>query len=183
MIISNIKTKPFKLFALVALLSICALLFAACSETESKAESNVASTASSAEGIAVTVEGMSMSDTLNNGDVITVFKQSEPPKTGDIIAFRHPKLKTSVKRVIAVAGQSLLLDYKNKKIIVDGEIISEPYLKSGPLDGVEGKTESAITIPENKIFVMGDNRAASLDSRNKEFGLVDFNNVIGVYKK
>lgn len=182
MIISFKKAKLIKVFTLTALISVCAMLFAACSDAEPKAGSGVASAASAA-GIEVKVEGMSMSDTINNGDVITVFEQSEPPKTGDIIAFRHMGFNTSVKRVIAVAGQSLLLDYKNKNIIVDGEIIREPYLKGGPLDGIDGSTEAAVTIPENKIYVMGDNRAASLDSRSSEFGLVDFSDVIGVYRE
>ena len=99
----------------------------------------------------------------------------------DIVVISHGAeyKKPIIKRVIATEGQTLELDYENEKIIVDGIEISEPYIKGTTFSGNYGNNVIPSVIPEGKIFVMGDNRQVSLDSRSTEIGLIDVKDVIG----
>ena len=82
-----------------------------------------------------------------------------------------------VKRVIATEGQTVDIDFANGIVYVDGEALDEPYINE-PTYTDEG-TEFPLTVPEGSIFVMGDNRNRSDDSRNAELGTVDTRYVIG----
>lgn len=129
----------------------------------------------------VDVEGSSMDDTLATKDKVIVTNLLYTPKAGDIVVISHGAEYANpiIKRVIATEGQTVELDYENERIIVDGVVIDEPYIKGSTFSGNYGDNEIPEVIPEGKLFVMGDNRKVSLDSRSTEIGLIDDENVIG----
>lgn len=129
----------------------------------------------------VEVDGTSMNDTLASHDKVIVTNLFYAPHNNDIVVISHGTnyTKPIIKRVIAVEGQTVKLDYENDKIFVDGIELSEPYIKGTTFSGNKGDNQIPDVIPEGKIFVMGDNRQVSLDSRSTEIGLIDIDNVIG----
>ena len=128
----------------------------------------------------VTVSGHSMTDTLQENDRLILSTFLYTPKNGDIVVISHGSSydEPIIKRVIAVGGQRLSINYDTYEVSVDGVILDEPYIKGNtirlrrPLDIPE-------VVPEGYIFVMGDNREGSLDSRSVEIGLIPVQNVIG----
>lgn len=122
-----------------------------------------------------------MVETLQNGDKLIVTNFNYTPKPNDIIVISHGKeyAEPIVKRVIATAGQTLKLDYENDRILVDGVVIDEPYLDVSTFCNVEADYEIPEVIPDGMIFVMGDNRGVSMDSRDSRIGLISVDNVIG----
>ena len=136
----------------------------------------------------VEVDGTSMNDTLSNGDKVIVTNLFYAPHNNDIIVISHGSKyqKPIIKRVIAIEGQTVKLDYENEKIYVDGiELEESSYIKGTTFSGNFGDKylplddDGTFVVPEEKIFVMGDNRQVSLDSRSSEIGLIDVNSVIG----
>lgn len=129
----------------------------------------------------VDVEGSSMDDTLSTKDKVIVTNLFYTPADGDIIVISHGAeyAKPIIKRVIATEGQTIKLDYENDKIIVDGVVLEEPYIGDSTFGGNFGDNKIPEVVPEGKVFVMGDNRSVSLDSRSTEIGLIDVENVIG----
>ncbi|MEE0956862.1 MAG: signal peptidase I [Ruminococcus sp.] len=129
----------------------------------------------------VEVDGTSMDDTLQNKDKVIVTNLFYTPHDSDIVVISHGEKydKPIIKRVIATEGQSLKLDYDNDRIIVDGVVIPESYIKGSTFANNKGDNQVPDVIPKGKIFVMGDNRQVSLDSRSTEIGLIDVSNVIG----
>lgn len=129
----------------------------------------------------VDVEGSSMYDTLSSEDKVIVTNFMYTPKTNDIVVISHGAqyAKPIIKRVIATEGQSVELDYENDRIIVDGVVIDEPYIDGSSFGGNVGDNDIPDVIPEGKIFVMGDNRTVSMDSRSTKIGLIDVKDVIG----
>jgi len=122
----------------------------------------------------IQVQRGSMSPTLRDGEqliLITVGRISR----GDIIAF-HLGNQTMVKRVIATAGQWVDIDEVGN-VYIDGTMLAEPYL-SGHSIG-ERDIELPLQVPDNQFFVMGDNRAISMDSRSRDFGMIHRDEIIG----
>ena len=127
------------------------------------------------------VDGHSMVPTLQHGDRLLVLNSMlyNDYQYGDIVVLRKDTFMAEpiVKRVIATEGQTVDIDFANGIVYVDGEALDEPYINE-PTYTDEG-TEFPLTVPEGSIFVMGDNRNRSDDSRNSELGTVDTRYVIG----
>lgn len=126
------------------------------------------------------VVGNSMLDTLHSDDKILMTNFMYKPKCGDIVAINAENQieKRIIKRVIATDGQTLVVDYSKNAVYVDGIQIDEPYVSSITREP-SNPLQIPYVIPEGYIFVMGDNRIISLDSRDKSIGLVSVNDVIG----
>ena len=141
------------------------------------------------------VDGSSMNQTLKNDEPLIAANFFYTPKQGDIVVFHlvndyyHEPL---VKRVIALEGQTVEIDMTNNQITVDGEVYADEhaYLSGGAYemryefdkqyifkDGE--RTVFRATVPEGKIFVLGDNRNGSSDSRSVRVGFVDKRSVLG----
>lgn len=127
------------------------------------------------------VKNYSMIPTLDENNFLIVNRllyNLGTPKRGDIVVFKSPlktvtgKDKLLIKRVIALPGEEIIIS--DGEVYINGEYLEEPYL-------VDTYTEGNIdmTIPEGKIFAMGDNRRNSLDSRDDVLGLVDMDDIVG----
>ena len=136
----------------------------------------------------VEVEGESMVPTLSDGDrLFTRIIAYNTPEQGDIIIFnpsiseydREPNKKIAyVKRVIAVEGQTVELT-SDGRVSVDGEVLSEDYISEEIKTITPNGVEFPFVVPEDTVFVLGDNRNRSHDSRAKDVGAVPLDNIIG----
>src|SRR5690606_11425058 len=132
----------------------------------------------------IVVDGHSMMPTLHNGDRMIVNKLGKPERF-DIIVFHAPEQKDYIKRVIGLPGDTV--EYKNDVLYIDVVAYEEPYLdkykaqvKDGPLTQdfkLEDLPSGHKTVPEGELFVMGDNRRSSKDSRH--IGTIPMDKVIG----
>lgn len=130
----------------------------------------------------INVDGISMMDTLHDSDKVIVTNLFYEPVDGDIVVISHGQQYATpiIKRVVATEGQSVRINYETNQLIVDGVIIDEPYIKEAMVDDpVTFTQEIPEVIPEGKVFVMGDNRNHSLDSRSQKIGLIDKTDIIG----
>ena len=142
------------------------------------------------------VDGPSMNKTLSHGEKLIISDFFYKPKTGDIVVFHLSDSdieyynKPIVKRVIATEGQHVKIDYMQKLVYVsdddifsDDELLDESayaYYDIGIFkEAQSGKTAEIFTVPEDHLFVMGDNRNNSADSRNVHIGMVNENCVLG----
>ena len=145
------------------------------------------------------VEGASMENTLYNGENLLLYSFAYKPEQDDIIVFHltdaEPNLeKMLVKRVIATGGQMVEIDFQSKTITVDGVIYKDEhatlkntldaivgrYLSNRPNWGYDSKTDTmTVTVPEGHLFVLGDNRNFSRDSRDSDIMFVDERSVLG----
>ena len=128
---------------------------------------------------AVTVSGSSMQPTLMGGDKIIVRSIGYTPERGDVvvidgyISYGEPL----VKRIIALGGDVVDIDLGTSAVYVNGELLDEPYL--GSMISSPGDVEFPLTVPEGTVFVLGDNRRVSLDSRSSEVGFIDSRDILG----
>ena len=127
------------------------------------------------------VDGHSMVPTLQDGDRLLVLNAmlDNDYGYGDIVVLRKDTCleEPIAKRVIATEGQTVDIDFVSGAVYVDGELLEEDYLNEPTY--VEEGTEFPLTVPEGSIFVMGDNRNHSSDSRSSDLGTVDTRYVIG----
>jgi len=130
----------------------------------------------------VVVSGSSMNNTLYNGDYLllisTLFYRE--PEVGDVIVASKDSFKDGapiVKRVIATEGQTVHIDFDNGIVYVDGEAIEEPY-SIGKTTHDEGM-RFPLTVEEGCVFVLGDNRFDSKDSRHPDIALIDKREIMG----
>jgi len=122
----------------------------------------------------IQVQRGSMTPTLRDGEQIILTKVGGIGR-GDIVAF-HLGNQTLLKRVIATAGESVIID-TNGAVYVDGELLDEPYLRDQSIG--ECDIDFPYQVPDKQFFVMGDNRAASMDSRLSDIGTVHRDVIIG----
>ncbi|MCI8738564.1 MAG: signal peptidase I [Oscillibacter sp.] len=127
------------------------------------------------------VDGHSMLPTLQDGDRMLVLNSVlyHDYKYGDVVVLRKDSFlkEPIVKRVIATAGQTVDIDFDSGTVYVDSTPLREDYINE--LTFLEEGTEFPLTVPEGQIFVMGDNRNRSSDSRDSNLGTVDTRYVIG----
>ena len=125
------------------------------------------------------VVGDSMLPTLKNEDKISVTRNFLPLERGDIIAF-NKKAKVDgpiIKRVIALPGEEIDIDFERGIVYVNGIAIDEPYIKEPTL--MKKDVDFPQVVPEDCVFVLGDNRNASHDSRTVDVGFVSYESIIG----
>lgn len=120
------------------------------------------------------ITGSSMEPTLDTNDIVLVYK-TKHLKPGDIMAFYYNN-SAIIKRVIALSGDVVDMD-KEGNVTVNGKPLEEPYLA----DKAWGECDITFpyTVPESRIFVMGDHRSVSIDSRNSAIGSVSEGQIIG----
>ena len=127
------------------------------------------------------VSGPSMIPTLQDGDRLIVINAAlcGTYRVGDIVIARKESFdeKPIVKRVIATGGQTVDIDFDLGRVYVDGALLEEEYIND--LTYLEEGTEFPLTVPEGSVFLMGDNRNHSSDSRDERLGPVDERLIIG----
>ncbi len=144
----------------------------------------------------VAVDGDSMMDTLKNQDKLIISNLFYTPETGDIVVINPEShgdaQEPIIKRVIATEGQRVYIDYENWEVYVDGKKLDEPYiqgmrdveiLRFGKDVQMAGTTvekyKDEFVVDKDKVFVMGDNRNNSKDSRSYEYGEMGTNRILG----
>ena len=130
----------------------------------------------------VVVVGSSMYDTLHNNDRLLLISNTiyTKPKQGDIIVASKKSFANGeciVKRVIATEGQRVEINYLTGEVKVDGVVLEEDYIYT-PTTSVDTPYLDQI-VGKGQVFVMGDNRCHSLDSRSTEIGLIDEREILG----
>lgn len=120
------------------------------------------------------INGSSMTETLWEGDIVVALSGAKY-STGDVIAFYYNNT-ILVKRVIAVSGDWVEID-ETGNVSVNGEMLNEPYIT----EKAYGNTDIKLPyqVPEGKVFVMGDHRATSIDSRNSAVGCISDEFMVG----
>jgi len=134
------------------------------------------------------VDGESMDNTLQDGELMLVRSIAYDPQPGDIIVLNKTTvdipgwdgMKAIVKRVIATGGQTVDVDYEAGLVYVDGEPLDEPYIRETMYrPDSYYMQQTHWEVPEGSIFVMGDNRNNSTDSRDERLGCIDEEYVLG----
>lgn len=130
----------------------------------------------------VGVVGSSMAPTLNSNDRILLTASYSEPKYGDIVVTCQPDGSdaipdTLVKRVIATEGQTVDIDFEKGIVYVDGVALDEPYIAEATRERED--FYEAVTVPEGCVFVMGDNRNHSTDSRDDRIGFIREEYIMG----
>lgn len=128
---------------------------------------------------AVGVEGDSMNPTLSNGDWVAVSSVFSDYQRGDIVIVTQPWEKNVpiIKRVIAVEGDTVFIDFDKNEVYVNDELLDEPYIAQPTR--LHYDVQFPLTVGEGELFVMGDNRNDSLDSRSSKIGMIDERYVLG----
>ncbi len=135
----------------------------------------------------VGIVGDSMQDTLYEGDRIVITDMFYTPKCGDIVVISRnyaneyttesASSDPIIKRVIATEGMVVDIDFSTGIVYVDGVALTEEYIKAPTT--TEWDVKFPLIVGENEIFVLGDNRTESMDSRDKRIGLIDERYVLG----
>ncbi len=147
----------------------------------------------------IDVVGHSMEPTLQGGDKIIITRLAGDYEQGDIVVLRKDQFRAEpiVKRIIAMEGQTITIDFMAGTVAVDGQVLDEPYIMERAYDslsmldpayydvyGIDPETDVdgaavTVTVPEGCVFVMGDNRNNSSDSRDWRINFVDTRYIMG----
>ena len=127
-----------------------------------------------------TVSGRSMQPTLNSGDMLIVTAFDNTHEAGDIVVITQPNAfnEPIIKRIIAVGGQTVDIDFDAGIVYIDGEPEKVTYSLGAPTNEKED-FKGPVTVPDGYLFVMGDNRNDSTDSRSNMVGFIDERYVYG----
>lgn len=127
----------------------------------------------------VTVDGGSMNPTLLHGDRLIVSNVSKNYEQGDVVVFVAPEYMDEplIKRVIATEGQLVEINFDKGIVKVDEQELYEPYIAELTADAQD--YDGPVQVPKGCVFVMGDNRNRSTDSRTDEIGCVDTRYILG----
>lgn len=121
------------------------------------------------------VKGESMKPTLLENDLVLYIRINPHYERGDVVSVRIPSGEYYVKRIIAMEGDTI--DIRDGKVYINGKRLTEPYTMSGTFEAEDGIITYPCTLTEGQIFVMGDNRPESMDSR--DFGVLGTRQIKG----
>ena len=128
----------------------------------------------------VIVNGDSMDNILQDGQRLITLPVFYQAGQGDIVVIHRDEERPILKRVIACGGQTVDIDFRTGAVTLDREMLDEPYVSSQISDYDEDRMLSfPVEVPEDRYFVMGDNRGNSLDSRYREVGIIRENQIFG----
>ena len=122
------------------------------------------------------VYGSSMFPTLSSNDIVLLNGADHEFSYGDIAVIRRSNGELLIKRVIALGGDTVYINAEDGFVYRNGELLHEPYLVS---QTPTGQLAGAVIVPQNHIFVLGDNRTNSFDSRYRDVGMISLDAVIG----
>lgn len=130
------------------------------------------------------VDGQSMINTLHDGDRVLVNKLSyrlHDPRRGDVVVLETIDgggERDLIKRVVAIPGDAV--EYRSCTLYIGGRAVTEPYLDPDVVTSSScGAEQSKFVVPDHHVFVLGDNRAGSKDSRDSTVGAIDYDDIIG----
>ena len=132
-------------------------------------------------GRIIEVDGESMMPTLHNRDMLLLQSIGCEPEQGDVVVLSKNTFHDGapiVKRIIAVGGQTVDIDYDTNTVYVDGVALDESYILE-PMRPLPAEYATHIEVPEGSVFVMGDNRNNSTDGRDPRVGVVDQRCILG----
>ncbi len=124
----------------------------------------------------VGVHGDSMKPNLLNGDRLILKTHFYEPSCGDIVVVNRYTDKPLIKRVIAVGGDTVYIDAQTGEVYRNGVLLNETYIQGETLP--KDMTDE-VTVPQGCVFLMGDNRSISKDSRSEEIGMVRVEDIVG----
>ena len=128
----------------------------------------------------INIKGSSMENTLYNSDKVIITNFMYEPEVGDIVVIPEDNAyhtEPIIKRIIALEGQEVYIDYTTGEVYVDGILLEENYTSSEIGQSYNNEPDLTVKVGEGEVFVLGDNRSVSYDSR--AFGCVKADDIIG----
>lgn len=126
-----------------------------------------------------TVEGASMNPTLQNKDKIIITSAVWDYKHGDVVVIHREDDVALIKRVIAVENDLIDINFETGDVTVNGVLLTENYIAEPTYRSFADGPDFPVIVPEGHVFVMGDNRNNSLDSRSDDVGFIDVRTIVG----